>query len=180
MPSRRDFVAHAAALAAISLAGPARAGATAHDFTFQALEGGEIRMADFAGRAVLVVNTASFCAFTPQYEGLQRLADETGPGLVVLGVPSDDFHQESDSAAEVKEFCEVNFGITFPMTDITHVKGDRAHPFYAWAASQGVRPRWNFHKILIGPDGTIRADFSSATDPAAPVLRSTVNAALKA
>jgi glutathione peroxidase len=171
--TRRTAIALAAAaiLAPTAKADPV----TAHSFSFPSIDGGEIRMADFAGRPVLVVNTASFCGFTPQYEGLQALADRE-PRLVVLGVPSDSFRQEADSAAEVKEFCEVNYGITFPMTDILPVKGRDAHPFYAWAAQQGEVPAWNFNKILIGPDGRLVERWGSSTQPSAPAITSAVRA----
>ncbi|HEU0221670.1 MAG TPA: glutathione peroxidase [Paracoccaceae bacterium] len=165
--------------AALAL-GPARAG-SAHDFRFPALEGVEIRLADFAGRAVLVVNTASLCGFTGQYAGLQALADRYAGGLVVVGVPSDDFHQELGSAGAVREFCDVNFAITFPLTDILPVTGEGAHPFYRWAAEAGgagAVPRWNFHKLLIGPDGWLAASFPTATAPLDPALGSAIEALL--
>ena len=161
-------------MAALPFGGIARA-ASAHDFTFEAIEGGPLPMSRFAGRPVLVVNTASFCGFTPQYTALQALWDRyRDKGLVVLGVPSDDFGgQEYDSAGQVKEFCEVNFAIDFPMTDITRVRGDGLHPFYAWAREAlgpGSAPSWNFHKYLIGPDGRAVAAFGTTTRPDAPEL----------
>lgn len=154
-------------LAASMVPAPGRAGSSlAHDFAFPGIAGETVRLADYAGKPVLVVNTASRCGFTGQYEGLQTLFDRYRKhGLVVLGVPSDDFNQELSSEAEVKEFCEVNYSIDFPMTAITPVKGRSAHPFYAWAAREAGPPRWNFHKYLIGPDGKIAASFSTGTDP---------------
>lgn len=171
------------ALALILAAPVARATPrSAHAFAFPALEGGEIRLADFAGKAVLVVNTASFCAFTPQYEGLQALHDRYAPrGFAVLGVPSQDFRQEHDSAAEVKAFCTLTYGITFPMTDILSVRGPSAHPFFRWAAETGGRdyvPGWNFHKLLVGPDGQLAGAFGTSTPPGARRLRDAVEAAL--
>lgn len=179
MPTRRDFIAHAAALTAVSVAMPsgmawAGSAETAHGFAFPSIDGGEISLSQFAGRAVLIVNTASFCGFTPQYEALQALADDMADDLVVLGVPSDSFNQEADSAEDVKAFCEVNYGITFPMTDILSVRGATAHPFFQWAAKKGAVPRWNFHKILLGPDGRFVADFSTRTRPDARILRQAV------
>jgi glutathione peroxidase len=140
---------------------------SAPEFTFPSIDGGDIALSDWAGRPVLVVNTASLCAFTPQYEGLQALYDRyREAGLVVLAVPSDSFRQELGSAEEVKDFCEMTFGLDLPMTEITHVSGRDAHPFYRWLAeAHGVTPAWNFAKVLIGPDGAFVADWGPAVDP---------------
>jgi glutathione peroxidase len=142
---------------------------TAHDFSFENIEGGPLDLADYAGRPVLLVNTASMCGFTPQYEGLQALWSRyRDRGLVVLGVPSDDFGgQEYDSSAEIKQFCEINYGIDFPMTEKVSVKGDGAHPYYRWVGTQGrlMVPRWNFHKHLIDGEGRIVDWFASTTAP---------------
>ncbi len=156
---------------------------TAHDFSFTAIEGGALPLSKYKGEVVLVVNTASRCGFTPQYQDLQDLYDAyRDKGLVVLGVPSNDFGgQEPGQAEEIKEFCEVNFNITFPMTDKVKVKGSDAHPFYQWAAGElGVlaKPRWNFHKYLIGRDGRLRDWFSSPTRPSSDKMRRAVDAAL--
>ena len=142
--------------------------ATAHDFSFPSIDGGTIALADYRGKVVLLVNTASKCGFTGQYKGLQSLWTRyRDAGLVVLGVPSDDFGgQELDSAGAVKEFCEMTYGIDFPMTDIVRVKGAAAHPYYQWVAANygGLAvPRWNFHKHLIGPDGWLADWFMSTT-----------------
>ncbi|MBV2358215.1 glutathione peroxidase [Thalassococcus sp. CAU 1522] len=136
-------------------------------FEFDNIDGGTLDMSDWAGRPVLVVNTASQCAFTRQYSELQALYDRyRDRGLVVLAVPSDDFRQELDSAEVVKEFCEVNFGLTLPMTDITPVSGPQAHPFYRFVQeTAGFAPRWNFNKVLIGPDGAVVATWGSAAKP---------------
>ncbi len=149
-------------------------------FTFPSIDGGEIDSADWAGHPVLVVNTASRCGFTPQYDGLQALYDEyKDEGLIVLAVPSDDFRQELSSAEEVKEFCDVNFGLTMPMTDITHVRGDAAHPFYKWvAATSGFEPSWNFNKVLIAPDGSVAATFGSTARPDSGVIVEPIQAML--
>nr|WP_245689328.1 glutathione peroxidase [Roseospirillum parvum] len=156
---------------------------TAHDFSFTTIDGQPLPLKDFAGKTVLVVNTASRCGFTPQYEGLQSLWETYRErGLVVLGVPSNDFAgQEPGSEAEIKEFCTVNFSINFPMTEKVSVKGDAAHPFYAWARQQGgflSAPKWNFHKYLIGPDGRLVDWFSSMTKPDAAKLRAAVERSL--
>lgn len=157
--------------------------ASAHDFTFTSIDGQPLPLAGFAGKAVLVVNTASRCGFTPQYAGLQELWERyRARGLVVLGVPSNDFGgQEPGDAAEIKQFCTVTFNIDFPMTDKVHVKGDDAHPFYVWAAEQvGAlgRPRWNFHKYLVAPDGRLADWFATTTKPSAGRLRRAVEAVL--
>ena len=142
-------------------------GQAAEPFRFNSIDGGTLSLDDWKGQPVLVVNTASRCGFTPQYEALQRLYETyAARGLVVLAVPSDDFNQELGSAAEVKQFCELNYGITLPMTDITHVRGAEAHPFYkAVKAETGFEPGWNFNKILIGPDGTVMGTWGSVTAP---------------
>lgn len=141
--------------------------ASAEDFTFKNIEGGEIKLSDYRGGPVLVVNTASMCGYTYQYEGLQKVQDELGPkGLTVLAVPSDDFNQEYDSNAEVKDFCEVNYGLTVPMTEVTRVRDDDAHPFYQWLkAEHRFKPRWNFYKVLLDADGEFVAGYSSSDRP---------------
>lgn len=146
---------------------PARA------FTFPSIDGGTIDLANWQGQPVLVVNTASLCGFTYQYDGLQALYDRyRDRGLVVLAVPSNDFRQELDDAQAVKDFCEVNFNLSLPMTDIQPVRGDAAHPFYRWLAdTNGFAPRWNFNKVLLAPDGSVAATFGSGTHPLSkPVL----------
>lgn len=158
---------------------PARAAESAHDFAFIGIDGAPLPLSAFRGKALLIVNTASQCGFTPQYDSLQKLwADYRDRGLVVLGVPSNDFGgQEPGSEAQIKEFCAVNFAVDFPMTAKTAVRGEAAHPFYRWAASQvgvvGV-PRWNFHKYLVGPDGHLADWFSTTTTPDAARLRESV------
>ena len=141
--------------------------AVPRDLPFPSIDGGTLSLGQWAGQPVLVVNTASRCGFTYQYEGLQALYDTyRAQGLVVLAVPSDDFNQELASGAAVKEFCEISFGLDLPMTDITRVTGAGAHPFYrAVAAETGFAPRWNFNKVLIAPDGTVAGTWGSATQP---------------
>lgn len=148
---------------------------------FVSIDGGALSLADYAGQPVLLVNTASMCGFTPQYDALQTLYDTYhDQGLVVLAVPSDDFNQELTSAADVKEFCTINYNITLPMTDITHVKGSQAHPVYAWLrAETGFVPNWNFNKVLIGRDGAVLATWGSTERPLSKQIVGAVEAALK-
>ena len=158
--------------------------ATAHDFSFVSIDGGDLPLADYKGKVVLLVNTASMCGFTSQYEGLQSLwLDYRDRGLVVLGVPSDDFGgQELDTAKQVKSFCTLNYGIDFPMTDIAVVAGPNAHPYYKWIADVHgslAIPRWNFHKHLIDADGKLVDWFASTTSPKSNRLREAVEKALK-
>ena len=151
-------------LKAIAVMAISAGAAGADDFTFPAIEGGEINLSDFRGGPVLVVNTASKCGFTNQYDGLQQVYEELGPkGLTVLAVPSDDFNQEFDSNAEVKGFCEVNYGLTVPMTEVTNVRNDDAHPFYQWLkAEHRFKPRWNFYKVLLDGEGNFVAGYTSS------------------
>ncbi|WP_298858762.1 glutathione peroxidase [uncultured Sulfitobacter sp.] len=141
--------------------------AAPRDAVFPSIDGGNIALSDFAGKPILVVNTASQCAFTRQYAGLQDLHDKySSRGLIVLAVPSDDFNQELESAAEVKEFCEINYNLTLPMTDLTHVRGGKAHPFYkAVKAETGFVPKWNFNKVLIDGTGAVVATWGSSARP---------------
>ncbi len=156
---------------------------SAHSFEFVSIEGTPLPLAAFEGKAILLVNTASRCGFTPQYEGLQALWEAyQGRGLVVVGVPSNDFAgQEPGSNDEIKEFCEVTFGIDFPMTEKQKVRGADAHPLYLWIAQRLDRnpvPRWNFHKFLIDPDGAVVAGFPTRVEPDAPELRRAIEALL--
>lgn len=178
----------AAMLAAAGLASPAAAGDADgrldwNTLPLPAIDGGTIPAAALAGKAVLVVNTASKCGFTPQYEGLEALWRQYRErGLVVLGVPSNDFGgQEPGSDAEVASFCQINYGVDFPLLSKQTVSGPEAHPFYRWAAGRtgpvGV-PRWNFHKILVGRDGRLVDWFSSMTTPDAARLHAAVEKAL--
>ena len=169
----------AAALILALLPAAAAAGAP-EGMTFDSIDGGTYRMSDWAGQPVLVVNTASMCAFTPQYEGLQALYDAyRDRGLVVLAVPSDDFRQEYGTEAEVKEFCELTYGLDLPMTTIQHVRGEDAHPFFRWLAeAEGFAPAWNFNKVLIGADGEVAATFGSAARPMSQAVTREIEAAL--
>ena len=139
------------------------------DFNIESITGEMINFEDYKNKVILVVNTASYCGFTKQYEELQTLSDEyKSKGLIVLGVPSNSFNQEKKSNSEVKEFCEVNFNINFPLTTITEVKGDKAHDLFKWAKKnhgKSAIPKWNFFKILINKDGKVEDTFSSFTKP---------------
>ena len=151
----------------------------AFGFSFTGITGEPVPMAQFAGKVVLVVNTASQCGFTQQYADLQRVWQTyRDRGLVVLGVPSNDFGgQEPGTEAEIKAFCEVNFDVDFPLTAKEHVKGASAHPFYRWAADQVgalATPKWNFHKYLIAPDGRLVGWFSTVTRPTSQTVTSAI------
>jgi glutathione peroxidase len=153
--------------------------ANAYDFSFETLQGKPYALKDLTGRPMVVVNTASKCGFTPQYKGLEALwRDHREQGLVVIGVPSNDFGaQEPGTHAEIASFCELNYGVDFPMMGKVHVKGPQAHPFFKWAASQGgfgASPKWNFFKYLIGKDGQLADWFSSITSPDSGKLKSAV------
>lgn len=180
--NRRGFMA--AVGGAIAFVKPAQADAAAEavlpPVEFSNIDGGTHSSADWAGRPVLVINSASRCGFTLQYEQMQEVHERYGPrGLIVLAVPSDDFRQELDNAEAVKEFCDVQFGLTLPMTDITHVKGRQAHPFYAWMRDvHGWVPRWNFNKVLIGADGRLKGTWRSRTRPNARDIRERIEAEL--
>lgn len=157
--------------------------ASAWDVTMTAINGRPMPFAQYRGRVLLVVNTASMCGFTPQYDGLQKLQDSyAARGLTVIGVPSGDFAgQEYGSNAEIKDFCETRFGIRFPMTEKAVVTGAGAVPFYRWAAARlGPQnaPQWNFHKYLVGRDGQLIAAFGSRVTPQSPQLTAAVEAAL--
>lgn len=182
---KKLLLATGLALMAVA-SGPADAGqaaSSAYDFSFTSIEGEPLPLSDFKGKAVMIVNTASFCGFTRQYAGLQEVwARYRDRGLVVLGVPSNDFGgQEPGTEAEIKEFCEVNFDVDFPLTEKAQVVGSAAHPFYRWAAEQlgaAAAPRWNFHKYLVGPDGRLVAWFPTTTEPTAPEVSKAIEASL--
>lgn len=148
-----------------------------------ALEGGQLPAASLVGKVVLVVNTASFCGYTPQYQGLQALwQDYRDRGLVVLGVPANDFGaQEPGSDGEIKRFCEGSYGVDFPMLSKQSVIGPAAHPLYRWAAQAtgpAGLPKWNFHKLLVGRDGRLAAWFPTSASPGSDQVRTAIEAAL--
>jgi glutathione peroxidase len=159
--------------------------ATAYQFSFPGLWTDRVPMTAFEGDVVMVVNTASRCGFTPQYEGLQAIYDEYhAQGFDIVGVPANNFNgQEPGSTEEIQEFCTLNYGVTFPMAAKTDVVGESRHPFYAWAEQQigeSAVPQWNFHKILIGRDGRIIRAFPTRTEPTSEEVRNAIAAALAA
>jgi glutathione peroxidase len=157
--------------------------ATAFDHEFEAIEGGRLALEQWRGKVLLVVNTASFCGFTGQYSGLQKLWETyESRGLVVIGVPSNDFgEQEPNSECDILGFCKGAFNVTFPLTSKQVVAGDKAHPFYTWARNglgADSAPRWNFHKYLIGRDGKLVAGFGAQIEPLSPKMTAAIEAAL--
>ena len=181
MIDRRDLLTHGLrSLAGVALAGlsprlaqaTAMSRITAYAFTFKGLDGAEILLSSYAGHPILLVNTASLCGYTPQYTGLQALwLRYRDKGLIVLGVPSNDFGgQEPGGVREIEKTAQGEYHVTFPLTDKVAVKGKEAHPFYRWAAAERPleAPRWNFHKYLIGCDGQLKAAFTSAVEPNDP------------
>lgn len=160
------LVAAASALRGTTMADAETAIAT-QDWTFESIDGGSYSSADFAGKVVLLVNTASLCGYTPQFSGLQQLQDTyQEQGLVVFAVPSDDFNQEKASNVEIKSFCEINFGITMPMSVIAHVTGPEAHPLYLWLKqTAGFEPEWNFNKVLFDRQGKVVGTWRSIAEP---------------
>ncbi len=156
---------------------------TAFDFTLTTLQGEPLKLRQFAGKPLLIVNTASRCGFTPQYEGLQALwSQHRDRGLTVIGVPSNQFGgQEPGSETDIASFCSSNYGVSFPMTEKLDVRGSNADPLFRWLAQQGgmlSRPRWNFFKYVIGRDGRLADWFSSVTSPDSPRLRTAVSRVL--
>ena len=153
-----------------------------HDFTIESISGETINLSDYKSKVVLLVNTASKCGFTPQYSGLQKIYERyKNDGLIVFGVPTNDFNQELSKDSDVKEFCEIRFGVEFPMSSIQPIRGENAHPIYKWIqANVSVigQPRWNFHKYLIGKDGKIINWFSSMTSPTSEGLVNQIETAL--
>jgi len=190
MIDRRTMIT--AALAAITipvstrtvLAQAAMSRITAYVFSFPALAGGDIRLAEYTGRPLLVVNTASLCGFTPQYAGLQELWTEfRGRGLMIIGVPSNDFGvQDPGGPTEIAETAQHQYGVTFPIAAKAVVKGPNAHPFYKWAADARPKevPRWNFHKYLVGRDGYIAEVFPETVEPSDTRVKTAIARALSA
>ena len=142
----------------------------AYDYKFNDLDGRELNLSEYKDKIVVVVNVASHCGFTKQYEDMQKVWNKyQDKGVVILAVPSNDFgKQEPGSNEEIKKFCEAKFGITFPMTEKVFVKGKNAHPFYVWASEnhgKSAIPKWNFHKIIINKQGKVEDTFASITNP---------------
>ena len=140
-----------------------------YDYTFDGIDGEKIELKDFKDKVIIIVNVASRCGYTPQYEDLQKLwTNYKDKDLIIIGVPTNNFKQEPGSNKEIKDFCETNFGINFPITIKTNVIGKDAHPFYKWAKdNHGIAaiPKWNFHKIIIGKKGKVVDTFASFTKP---------------
>ena len=140
-----------------------------YDFQIESINGEIINFKEYENKVVLLVNTASYCGFTKQYDDLQKLWDQyKSKGLIVLGVPSNSFNQEKKKNSEIKKFCEVNFNINFPLTTLTEVKGNNAHEIFKWAKEnhgKSAIPKWNFHKLLINKMGKIEETYSSLTKP---------------
>ncbi len=152
------------------------------DFKINSITGEIINLKDYQNKLVLVVNTASYCGFTKQYDDLQLLWEKyRSDGLIVLGVPSNSFNQEKKADTEVKEFCDVNFNIDFPMTTITEVKGENSHEIFKWAEKnfgKSAIPKWNFHKILINKEGKIEDTYNSFTKPMSKKITSKIESLL--
>lgn len=187
---RRTFIA-AALVSAGEFAG-LRAGraqgamskVSAYAFTFPGLSGTDVRLSEYTGKPMLIVNTASLCGYTPQYAGLQDLWTEfRDRGLVIIGVPSNDFGgQEPGGPKEIAETAQQHYHVTFPITGKVAVKGPNAHPFYKWAAEARPKevPRWNFHKYLVGREGYISEVFAESVEPADTRVKTSVARALVA
>ncbi len=154
-----------------------------YDLQINSISGELIDFKKYKGKVILVVNTASYCGFTKQYEGLQKLWEKyESKGLIVLGIPSDSFNQEKKSNKDVKEFCKVNFDISFPLTTITDVKGENAHEIFKWAKEnhgKSAVPKWNFYKILINTEGKVEDTFSSLTKPMSQKIIQKIEETLK-
>ncbi len=137
------------------------------NFSFESIDGGRLNLSDFEGKVILISNTASFCGFTNQYKALQEIYEKyQAEGFTVIAIPSGDFMQEYEDNSEVKNFCRIDFILTFPITEITKIIGNEAHPFYKWLEkNKGYKPRWNFNKILISPSGDIAKFFGSMNKP---------------
>ena len=155
----------------------------AYDYSFNGIDGNLVKLSDFKNKIIIVVNVASRCGYTPQYNDLQKIWSEyKDKNVVVIGVPTNNFKQEPGSNKEIKDFCETNFGINFPMTEKTNVIGREAHPFYQWARKEhGIAaiPKWNFHKIIIGKNGKVIETFASFTKPTSKKFLNTLETEIK-
>ena len=152
------------------------------DFEIKSITGEIINFNEYKDKVILIVNTASYCGFTKQYDELQDLWDKyKSKGLIVLGIPSNSFNQEKTDDSEVKEFCKLNFNINFPLTTITEVKGKNAHDLFIWAKEnhgKSAIPKWNFHKILINKNGKVEDTFASFTKPMSKKIISKIESIL--
>jgi glutathione peroxidase len=155
----------------------------ATDFSFKSVDGSALNLAEHKGKVIVVVNVASRCGFTNQYEGLQTLwKTYKDKGVLVVGVPSNNFRQEPGSNKEIKDFCEATFGINFPITEKQNVLGSDAHPFFIWAKKNygsGAIPKWNFHKIIIGKNGKVVETLASVTKPSSKKFISIIEQEIK-
>lgn len=155
----------------------------AYDFQFKGIDGKIIKLSDFENKVIVVVNVASRCGFTNQYNDLQKLWETyQNKDLIVLGVPTNDFKQEPGSNSDIKDFCETNFNINFPMSEKINVIGNDSHPFFKWAKENhgmSAVPKWNFHKIIIGKDGKIADTFSSITKPSSKRFINSIDIIIK-
>tara|TARA_Y100000816_G_scaffold46294_1_gene29073 strand:+ start:1249 stop:1794 length:546 start_codon:yes stop_codon:yes gene_type:complete len=155
----------------------------AYEFSFKGIDGEKIHLKDYKNKVIVVVNVASRCGYTPQYDDLQKLwLDYKDNNLVVIGVPTNNFKQEPGTNKEIKDFCETNFGINFPLTEKTNVIGKEAHPFYKWAKKNhglSAIPKWNFHKIVIGKNGKVVDTFASFTKPSSNKFLTLINKEIK-
>lgn len=182
--TRRTILAAGGGIVTAASAGGSMSTAAAEpvawDFSFPDIDGGRLDFAAFRGKALLVVNTASFCGYTYQYEGLEKLHQaRAAEGLVVIGVPSGDFNQESGDDKTVKAFCDTRFGISFPLAGISHVRGPQAAPFYAWVKqTSGWAPAWNFNKVLVARDGRVTGTFGAGEEPDGTTISQAISAAL--
>ena len=168
-------------LAALPAPLAAQVSSSAYAFSFDGLDGTPVRLADHAGRVLLVVNTASSCGFTPQYAELQTLWTRyRDRGLTIVGVPSDDFNQERGSAADIAAICQGVYGVSFPMAGKHRVTGGQAHPFYRWVAAQRPAdiPTWNFHKYVLGRSGQVVGAFPARVRPTDPRIIALIEAQL--
>ena len=150
----------------------------AYNFKFNGIDGKQINLTDYENKVLVVVNVASRCGFTPQYSDLQKVwEDYKDKDVIIIGVPTNNFKQEPGSNKEIKDFCETNFNINFPMTEKIDVIGKNAHPFFKWARENygnGAIPKWNFHKIIVGKDGKVANTFSSITRPSSEKFRKAI------
>tara|TARA_B100001123_G_C15304894_1_gene1022302 strand:+ start:1752 stop:2333 length:582 start_codon:yes stop_codon:yes gene_type:complete len=155
----------------------------AYDFKFNDLDGSPLNLSEYKNKVIVIVNVASQCGFTSQYEDMQKVWEKyQNKGLVMIGIPSNDFgNQEPGDNNEIKNFCEAKFGITFPMTEKVSVKGDKAHPFYIWAREnhgKSAIPKWNFHKIIINKSGKVAETFTSITNPSSKKFQKVIESLL--
>ena len=155
----------------------------AYDYEFTGIDGKIIKLSDYKNKVIVIVNVASRCGYTPQYEDLQTLwTNYKNKNVMIIGVPTNNFRQEPGSNKEIKKFCETNFGISFPLTEKVNVIGGNSHPFYKWARENyGISaiPKWNFHKIVINKNGQISETFASYTKPSSKKFIKTIENLIK-